>query len=226
MSPNTRFILALLTVLSAGILSGGCGGAGVDPIAHSMGRGRLSVSVKWPKASSRVIPTASKSMRIELWANGAKATEKLLVAPATTAVFDEYPIGTVEARVTAYSEADGTGPPVATGTGTGTFLEGADGSIPVTLASTIVRIEGYPSAHYGFTGETSTFDVYGEDVDGNTVAQDPADTTAVSADPAIATVDQMGIVSFNGEGETTITLTDRNSGQTTELFVFVVTPEP
>lgn len=215
-----RFLLVLLAVLSAG-----CGGSGAEPAARTMARGRLAVNVKWPRTSTRVIPTASKSMHIELWSGGAKVAEQLIVAPTTTAVFESYPVGAVEARVTAFSEPDGTGAPVASGTGTGTFVADIDGSIAVTLASTIARIEAYPSAHFGIVGETSEFEVYAENSDGTPVAQDPADTTAVSADPLIATVDTMGVVTLRAEGTTTITLTDKNSNQTTELFV-VVDAEP
>ena len=226
----------LVALLALPLALAGCGGAGAGPerasvktpapTSGAMVKGRLAVQVSWPRrTSSRVVPTASRSMRIELWAGGLKAAETLLVAPATTAVFTTYPVGAVQARVTAYSEADGTGVPVAKGTGNGTFDADADASIPVTLASTTVSIDGYPSAHFGNPDDTSTFEVYAQDADGNTVAQDPADTTWVSSDPAVATVSPMGTVVMHAEGEATITLKDRNSGQTCELNVTVINPE-
>lgn len=224
--------LLLAALLALPLALAGCGGAGAGPekaAAKTPGalvKGRLAVQVSWPrKPSSRVVPTASRSMRIELWSGGVKATETLLVAPATTAVFNSYPVGAVEARVTAYSETDGTGVPVAKGTGTGTFEADADASIPVTLASTTVAIDGYPSAHFGNPGDLSTFEVYAQDADGDTVAQDPADTTWVSDHPEVATVSPMGTVVMHAEGDATITLTDRNSGRTCELMVTVLNPD-
>ncbi len=217
---------ALAVLLSLG----GCGGGGVAPGAASPGgavalaHGRVAVRVAWPRArASRVVPHSAKSMVVELWSGGTLSASQTIVAPATSAVFETYPTGSVEARVSAYATTDATGPAVATGTGTGTFTAGADGTIPVTLASRIVRIETNPSYFALAANEVADFDVYAEDADAALVPTDPADFTFVSDHPEFASVDAWGKVTKHADGDATITVTETNTGLTTDMTVITGT---
>ena len=226
-------VWALATLLSATLLTSGCGGSGAGTGAPSLagngprtaaaqGHARIAVNVAWPKAAaSRVIPRRTQSMTIELWANGAKVAGQTIASPATSAVFSDAPVGAVEARVVAYASTDATGIPVASGAATGTFADGQDVTLPVTLASRIVALEVYPNLFVMSPGDTADFDVYPDDANNDLVPSDPADYTFASSNPASASVDAYGTVTRkSGAGDAVITVTEINSGQTATIDVY------
>ncbi len=135
-------LLALLT---------GCGGhrttvgsTGSDANT-STGQARATFTMRWPERNSRLVPTAANSVKVTLTYGSTWTREQTADRPAgggfSTIAFDNVPVGSVVATATAHPEAGAKGVAQASGSVTITTTAGQAASVPLTMASTVTRLE-------------------------------------------------------------------------------------
>ena len=209
-----------------GLVAAGCGGAGVvekESLAL-VGRGRLEIRLLWPNSPTRVVPGATRTIRLEVVQGGTTVASALVASPATTASFPEMPTGGVSVRATAYSTTDGTGNPVAGATASATVTDAAATPVSITMATTIASITVAPSsfsivlAVLGYRQlNVSAFNSSGQPV---TVAD--SDLEYTTNRPLIAWVSTAGVVTGLVPGTATITVKELTSGLTKTVSVNVL----
>jgi cytochrome c biogenesis protein CcmG/thiol:disulfide interchange protein DsbE len=210
-----------------GMLLGGCGAgtrANGKTAGASGGSGRATFKIAWPKRS-RLIPSASNSIKVEVRQNGALLRTIILDRPAdgspSTALFDPLPAGGLTVTATAYPEAAAGGVALATATGQLVIKVGENTSVTLTMASTITDIYPFGEDWRIPPGATTTMAAYAYNADGDLVLTTPQKLRWESDNPAVAAVDANGVVRGIGIGDANITVTDTESGKSgsTEIGV-------
>lgn len=215
-----RFLPLLLALVAAG-----CGGGGhAGPTT-----GRFTVRFAWPTPKGRVVPTAAQSI-VVLVKQGTTVTNSATLTPSSpTASFTEVPTGTVTVSATAYPAADGTGTPLASAQTTQTVSSGGNGSVDLTMASTIDHLGITPNpfnlALLGIL--TRQVNVTAYDSSNNVVLTSPSDLTySVTSSNGVA----VALILTNGAvttvtglalGDVTLTATDAISGKSASAPVHV-----
>ena len=204
------------------LLCAGCGGSGSPPFQRG---GRLAVRIAWPSESlSRVIPVATKAIRLEVRRGATVLASTLVERPGSGALFPEIPIGGVSVRATAYPDPAATGVALAGADVATTVTDGLTATVPLTLASTIDSVQVAPSSVTLFLSLVSTrhLTVTARNAQGTVVLVAPEDLQFTSAAPLIALVSSGGTVVGLLPGTTTVTVRERTSGRTFMVPVTVI----
>ena len=235
MKPLNRFAPACAAMLVVSLI--GCGGSGSSHSTGSNGstgstggggqplaKGRLVVNVAWPKPSdSRVIPDNSQSLKIEVSRDGTVFATKTLVRPDASATFDELPTGDLTVRTTAYATPDATGVALATAEMPAKIAADAATDLEIALASTIVSlVPSVSKASLDFGGFAPAFSVVAKDASGAVVPLAANALRFASDDTTYAVLDATNrILSGSLAGNTAITVTEKDSGQSVKVPVSV-----
>lgn len=153
--PAVRLIALLLLVLTLAIGLVSC--AGIGRSMHS-GRGRLTLTVRWP--ATRDIPPATRSLKLivktviekesGVKSEGVTVAEKLVSRPAgastSTATLEDLPSVDVRVRVLAFASADGSGTALASGFSDVKITENGTTSAAVTLEPQVAGCSEYSLA--------------------------------------------------------------------------------
>jgi hypothetical protein len=212
-------LLALILLTSCGTSPNGNSGA-------TRGPGKATISIKWPiPGKARVIPAASQSITITIQQGKTVLQTQTVARPTTgntsSTVFTNLPLGSLLFTATAYPNADGTGIAQATGTAVETIAANVATNVTVDMNSTVTLLVPSVSVLPIAVGRTAQVQVTTEDSAGDVVLTSTSSVTYVSANKSIATVDPNGQVNGIGAGQTTVTITDTDSGLTATINVVV-----
>jgi len=229
---RTGSVLLTASVL-CGSLTGlaGCGGGGTTAAAKSAKTaGRFALTVKWP-TPSRLIPTASNSIDAVLTSGGTTLAHKLLVKPTeapwtTTVTFDNLTPGAVTLTAKAYPTADGSGTAQATGAAGATITAGAQSSVTISMASTIDHLAITPASPTINVGDQLQFTETALDAQGNIVLTAPQNILWATSNSFTAQMHSGTGLSFGVHlGNSTITVTDKETGKTGTTILTVNDPQ-
>lgn len=202
----------------------GCGGSrGGGSTGSGHASGRAICAVLWPE-DSRLVPIASKSVRVEFLQEDRVIAERLLVRPASggrvSAVVENLPVTTLIVRATAYPQADGTGTALATGSVS--IQIRANEVVPVTLTmdSTIARLEIAPNNPTLAVGNQVQLTMTARDAEDNIVLTTPT-KIQWKATGVAASVNASGMISTLTAGTATITVTEQESDKSASIVVTV-----
>jgi hypothetical protein len=148
---SVMLCIALLTTPLTGC-GGGKEGAAPNPAAPTgpvTGTGRATLTILWTprvEESSRLIPIASRGLRVSLQKNtGELVAERVVPRPVgqneTTVTFDDLPVETLRVAVSAHPQEDGTGTAQAQAETLVAVNIEQNAPIRVRLQSTIARLE-------------------------------------------------------------------------------------
>ncbi len=228
------FLLSLLVIL------GGCAGSGAGSELYAAGNAGLVVTIQWP-SQTRVLPIAAKAVQVDVLQGGKRVGRKVAVRPGTgtqtTVTLDALPAGPLVMEATAFPELDfngsetaASGIPQAKGSAPVTAEAGKTAQVTVTMDSTIVRYTISPSPLKVklnvVEGAKLTATAY--DAQNRVVMTLPQlQLTWTSANPLIAVVSPtLGLVRGDQEGQTTVTVVDKESGKSASVQVTVVKELP
>ncbi len=242
---KTLFVTAALVAALAFSLAGCGSGGGTTPLTQltptpapsAAITGRAQISLRWPEKPSasrgRLIPLDAQSVRVSfIDASGGVAQTALLSRPPGTnpvsrTTFTDLPPGVFTVQATAYPNADGTGIAQASVTGQATIVAAQSVSVPLTLGTTITRVDILPVI-VQFTGfEPITLTAVAYDADNNLVLTNQwqwqnSDNNIISLVPNGATA----TIQAKNVGTCVVTLTETETGQfaTKTLQVTSTTP--
>jgi uncharacterized membrane protein len=228
---NPRFRMRLLTLITCLLctllLVVGCGGGKGTSTRRADASGRTVIALRWPEPTdaARLVPVASKSVRVALKDGATTVAERLLVRPAappwvTKVTIENVPVVTLSASATAYPNDNGTGTAQATVTAPVTVQATGDTELRLTMASTITRLELNPGGPLSIgIQETVALQAVPRDAANNIVL---ANAIQFNASPAnIVEIKPNGEVRGLGIGTTTITAREPESGKSAQVAVTV-----
>lgn len=214
----------------------GCGGGGKSGLTPSTGgntqkrTGSASIQIKWPE-QTRIIPLATRSIRIQIKSGDTVHASTLLVRPAdgdTSSVrFDGLPEGDLLVVAQAYSNEQGYTTPVAEGTAILTVKDGEESSIKLTMGSTIEKLDLDNNSKFMKVGDDQVaLRIDATDRNDYTVVLSPGALRWNSSNPAAVTVDSKGQAKAVGLGVADITVTDTESGKSATFRVSTILDVP
>ncbi len=214
----------LVCALALTVAMIGCGGSS-RTLGISPSPGRLTLKVIWP-TSTRLIPQAANAINASLVSGSKSLGSQLLARPAgsattSTVTFTNLPPGSATLTATAYPNADGTGTAQAQGAVGVTIVASQTASIGVTMNTTIDHLETAPVSPIVTIGQPLQLTVTAKDAAGNVVLTTPGKVTWSSASLNIATIDNTGKVTGVAVGSSVLTVTETESGKTTQATVQV-----
>lgn len=219
------FRLPAQAVLAASLLFlAGCGGGqSGTALTETASTGRAVVAVQWP-TRSRLIPTTSNSIRVDVLRDGTVLSSQLLVRPDTGAsvlTFEHLPVVPLTVQASAFPETDGTGVAQASGTVPVTIEAGKTVSFDLTLSSTIDHITVSPKDITVGPGATAPLTATAVDASGNIVLFAPNKLEWSSSDASIASVNAAGVVQGVKSGKVQINVLETESGKSATVSVSV-----
>jgi hypothetical protein len=143
-----------------------------------------------------------------------------------TTLFSALPAGNLTVQASAYPATDGTGIAQATATAPIVIQAGQTTSFQLVLVSTIDRIQVTPSTLTLNPGQTLPVAVTATNTLGEVVLTNASTMSWVSQNPAIATVQSSttdSLVTFVSSGNTTINVTENESGKSASVAVTTAT---
>jgi len=163
-----------LSWLALGLIAGGCGGGGGASLPTPSKGGQAVFSVRWPVRTTRLIPAAANSLVVTIAQNGTTVATKTIPRPSgnqtsTSTTLTDLPYGTLQVAVAAYPTTNGTGTAQANGTASMAVTNSTPGSVTVSLASTVARIDPFPAQSFLPLGQTESITASAFDADGNMV---------------------------------------------------------
>lgn len=222
--------IATLAVFLLGTVLVGCGatrekGGAKAVVAET---GRATLSVRWPdRSASRLIPFAANSIRIRLTSLDKTRLfgETLLVRPTNggtaSASFDRLPPGPLLVTAAAFPEEDGSGVAQAQGQVQATIIKDQIAEIRLTLATAITQIVLTPSPVALDVGQNAQLTVTAKNATDEIVLTHPSTLSWSSLNTSVATVVPTGTVTAVGLGNTTISVTELESGKVGSVPVSV-----
>lgn len=225
-------LLSLAGALTLLTLLVGCAGA-ADHTMDPAGSAAISVTVEWPKATTRLIPMASQSIRVRILVGSSEAKAVVIPRPpagqATATVrIDGLPATTVTLAAAAYPTPDGTGTPQASGTTQSTLIAGSVVSTSLTMDSAIASVVLNPSTISLAPGESVAVTATAYDAQNRVVLTGPTtwswaqSGSAFTLQPSGATCRVMS----TGEGSGTLSATETESHKTAKRAVTVSSTVP
>jgi probable HAF family extracellular repeat protein len=219
-----KIVVKFLVIFALSTLLGGCGfrlwqGRESYP-GSSSGSANLTIRVNWPqtKHSERLIPQAAQSIVVILyqWSfvgdlKEIARTNPPIQRPQTTYRFTNIPSGITQIVAIAYPNPDGSGTPLARGEVEFALVPGENQAPPLTMDSTIVKVEVSPPEATLSVGETLQLTATAKDADGNIILVPEGGFSWQSSNPTVAEVDSSGKVTAKAEGSATITATEKES---------------
>jgi hypothetical protein len=230
-TPLQPFALAVLALFGTAGISGCGGGSSSSAPAIASSLGRATITLQWPERSttaSRVIPVGANSIRVVFSQNGTEAQTQLLTRPSgsgaltSTASFTDLPQGDYTVTATAYPNTDGTGVMQAQATASTTITTGQLTRVGLTLGSTVDRIAILPD-NIPLTAQPTVITATAFDAQNNVVVG--GNWVWTNSNPAVISLVSEGgtaTISAVGAGSATITLTETESGKSTQKFFDVV----
>ena len=226
-----RFLIAplagLLLALIPGLLAG-CGSGGSSNIPRMSRTGRATLVIVWPAATTRLIPDATQSIRVDVL-NGTATVVTQVVnrqpgQAKATVNFPTLPVGDLTVIATAYPQPGAQGTPLAEGSTPLTITEGMNTTVTLTMTSTIDHIDLTTSTGTQslVTNQVIQLTATARDTLGNMVLVAPGDLQYTSSNPNVAAVSPLldqngqptGMASVKGgsaAGTSQITVTDFES---------------
>lgn len=219
-----QIVLAAKGLLLIGYFFGisGCGGGG------DSNRSSLTIVVNWPQFG-RMIPAASRSIRVTLTANQQQVAERLLVRTSNDSytarfTFTDLPPTQVIMTATAFPNTDGTGTAQATTSMAVDLEPGRDRQISLTMTSTVAQLRVSPNSLSLPTGQTAQLSVAALDTAGNVVLISPSKIVWTSSNAGVATLTPDGdraTVRGVSPGTANISVREQESGRSTQIPVTV-----
>jgi len=175
----------------------------------------------WPEPS-RLIPAASKSIRVEVSAGAFVKATATMDRPAsppwtTTCLFRDLPVGTLTAGAWAYPQAGGAGTAQAWATADLPIELGKTTTTRLKLETTVDRVSLAPSSLSLAPGAKKNLTVTAYDRFGATVLMSADKLEWTSSNPTAATVaplaGMIGAVTGVATGTATVTVRDTESGK-------------
>lgn len=222
-----RWLTAVRLIAALAIM--GCGNARSTQPNPQAGSGSLSVRISWPAPSEdgRLVPAASKSVRVDVVPQSAPDSPLTLVInrPTASGAIDNVPAGPATVRAAAYPEADGRGVAQATTAVQVTIAAGATSDVSLTLASVIRSLRLAPDPASVAQGNTLQAIATPLDESGAVVLVpiNGIDWSVVGGGTFV-TVDSWGLVAGVAAGSAVVRATEKESGVTGDLTVTVVAP--
>lgn len=211
-----RSYLALLVLPLAG-----CGGSGLSSSSSRPATSRLTVNFAWPIRDTRVIPTASNSIKVVVTQGAVTVGSAILVRPATTVSFSELPVGSITVAATAYPNSDATGNAMASASTSSTITANNTQTVDLTMASTIHHLTLTPNpinlAITGLLTRQTTVTAY--DASNAVILTAAADISYSTSNSLLFNVNATGLVTGLAIGNATVTATDAISGKSATASV-------
>jgi hypothetical protein len=213
-------IFALFTLLALSVpLIIGCGGGNntMGSGAATRRTGQALLTIKWPVATTRLIPVATNSIEITIANVSGMLTTQIVnrpsnVPPTSTVTFANLNAGNLTVTATAYPQANAVGIAQATGSAGLTITAGANALLTLTMNTTITQVIVTPSLPILAVAGTTQLVADPQDSAGDTVLVAPGNISWSSANPSIATVDaQSGLVTGVTAGSASIIATESDS---------------
>jgi len=201
---GTLFIIALIP-----LILGGCGGGSVV----SPTTGTIAVSIRFPEAS-RLIPANTRAVKLQLRRDGVPVATALVPRQGNIAQhrFTNLIAGTYTLIATTHADNEGQTTATAHGMVSVEVRPGEVRPVSLNLASTVVQLRVTPQvATVARPGVRIPFGVVGLNAADEYVPLSPDRLRWSSSNPAVATVDQNGVVQVVNTGTTTITAHDEES---------------
>jgi cytochrome c peroxidase len=214
-------------------LMAGCGGGKGDTSGANVSRaGGAEFTVLWPERSTtRLIPLAANSIRVEMLRGSEVVASQLIARPdaggPATLTFTNLPVETLTARAAAYPQADGSGVAQSAGNVSVPIIAGQTVQFTLTLTSTIDHLSVTPNTSTLTVGQQVTLMATAWDAPGtggNIVLTAPEKQQWTSSNTAVASVDNTGIVRAVSAGTASVSITDTESGKSASATVTVSTP--
>jgi hypothetical protein len=213
---KTPYLLMLLAVLGSVMLFlAGCGGGSTIMGTSDASNGHAVFTIKWPEASTRLIPKATKSLLIVI-NEGSLVVSQQVVTRGTNATqtveFEGLPIGQLTVTAYAYATDDGTGTTLAFGSAPLTVTEENNSAsnpahFTLTLDPEVVALQVAGPTTAVAIGDTGRVTATPKNAKGETVLVDPSTLTFATSDSTIATVDGEGVLTAKKTGTVTVTVT-------------------
>jgi probable HAF family extracellular repeat protein len=187
--------------------------------------GRATFTVDWPAPTSRLIPAASTSIRVEVRDGATVLDSRLLVRPqgggSTTAVFGSLPTGDFTAAASAYPEQDGGGTAQASATVPLRINNGQNTAFTLTMATTIAAIQVTPQALTLNPGQTLQLTATPRDASSRVVLTLPGNMQWSAGSSGAVTVSPSGLVTAISVGNAQVTARDTESDRAGSTAVSV-----
>ena len=228
---HRNVLLAALLLILACCLVVGCGGGGSGDI--SGGRGAAVFTVQWPPlpagdVTPALVPQATRSITVTLMQGDIPVAPPQTVVreaggPTTaTITFNNLAAGPYTATATAYPNQDGTGTPVASASVPVQVQSGGASQVNLVLDSTIVSIVVSPASATVGVQRTYQLLATARDAEGSVVLISPSMVQWASSAPGAATVSTTGLVTGVDPGNTQVTFTETESGQSATADISVL----
>ena len=227
--------LVLLSVLLSLLLAGCGGGSSRQSISKQAHSGKATFTIKWPARltvprSSRLVPDASNSIKVEIKNASIVVTTQVLPRPAnggiSTITFDPLPVGVLNMTATAFPQTDGTG--IAQAAAASPIVIQADQNTPLslTMATTIDHLELSPPSPSLAVTTIQQMTATAKDSAGSIVLLSAVKLTWASSNTAVATVTSTGQVTAVTPGSAQLTVTDAESQKSASTTITVVSGTP
>jgi Tol biopolymer transport system component len=230
------FFFCVASLLLYGILVSSCGGKHQTPTSSAPNASRtasISLSIRWPEKpteSTRLIPLAAQSIKIELRDannNLIDSAPKVVARPAmgntSNVLFSGLSPQNITFKATAFPNTDGTG--VAQSAGTILVTVVSDQTVPalITMDSTIVSVKIIGNSGTALSvGQTRKLTAQALNSARETVLVAPSQWEWTSSDTTNFTLTPSGesaSLKANSVGSTTISLKDKESGKIISISV-------
>jgi hypothetical protein len=225
-------LLCLVGILTATVALISCGGQPGPAQVDRTGSARFTI--EWPQPSGRLVPLASRSIRIRAFIAGADPLEPIVqiavrneAESTTTVFFEKLPAVEVRFVAEAMPEPNGTGIPMASGAVSFEIESNKTTSQALTLDSSITQIKILASSFSFTINEGASLAAQALDKDDRIVLTSPDKLEWSSDAPGILSVPSSGnpvLAIPIVRGQTKVHLTDSESGVTTEATVQVFDP--
>lgn len=219
-----RFFRLALAAGALLLLLTGCGG-GMRAVSPTRTSGSATFTITWP-ASTRLIPAASASIVVEISNAGAVIARQTLPRPpsggAGAANFSLLPVGSLTATATAYPQADGTGTAQARATVPLVIRANQTTNFSLTMGSTIDHLEVTPTRPLVIVGSSQQMGVTAKDAAGSIVLISPSKLQWSSSITASATIDANGLATGVQSGNSTLTVSELETGLSQSTIITVV----
>jgi hypothetical protein len=204
-----KLVGTLVIVALMPLILGSCGGGSVV----SPATGTIAVSVRFPE-SSRLIPANTRAVRLQLRHDDTPVATALIPRQGNIAQhrFTNLVAGTYTLIATTHADNEGQTTATARGIVSVEVRPSEVRPVSLNLASTVVQLRVAPQmATVVRPGARIPFGVVGLNADAEYVPLSPDRIRWSSSNPAVATVDQNGVVRVVSIGTTTITAYDEES---------------
>jgi sugar lactone lactonase YvrE len=207
---------SLLLLMSLIALMSGCGSGAGSPDSGSSSLGSAIFTIKWPERS-RLIPTASNSIKVVILYSDTSWKEQTVPRPASggssTVTFNDIKVGAWTMRATAFPNIDGTGVAQASGSVPVTITDNHTTSVTLTMDSSIASLEVTPVSSFIAVGIDVQLNVSARSIEGGAIVLTSPDKMKFESISPSVTVSAGGLIHGNSPGGAEIIVTEMESGK-------------